>query len=469
MQQDRERDTIFALSTGQGAAAIAVIRISGPRAGDALRSLTGRNLPEARKAVVRSIRDPETGEVVDEALVLWFPGPGSFTGEDSAELHVHGSPAVVRRVLGILQGMPGLRLAEAGEFTRRAFENGRLSLHEVEGLADLVKAETEMQRRQALLAARGKGRETFERWREDLIHVLSRLEAAIDFCEEEDIAEQALEGIDAKLEALNAALKKALAEAEGGQRVREGFTVVIAGPRNAGKSSLLNALARRDVAIVSRLAGTTRDVIEVQLDIGGLPVTLVDTAGLSAWPDRDDDGDRNADNEGGTDEPLSHEDIERIGQERAREVLERADLVLWLSAPDVEGIDVPHMDSETIRVLNKADLIDSDAERNRQEWDVVISAKTGTGLRTLEERIGASLRDRFVLEAPSLITRARQKQALEEALARLDQAREDLKAGLLELAAENVRLTVRALERLIGRVDVEDLLDSIFSEFCIGK
>ncbi len=469
MSKDKERETIFALSSGHGVAAIAVIRISGSLAGKALKAVTGQELPEPRRAVIRSIRDPLSGEVIDEALVLWFPGPHSFTGEDSAELHVHGSPAVVRRVLDILMQTPGLRMAEAGEFTRRAFENGKMSLHEVEGLADLIKAETELQRRQALMAARGKGRETFEAWRKDLVHILSRLEAAIDFCEEEDIAERALEDVDQEIDALIVSLQEALETAEGGERLREGFTVVIAGPRNAGKSSLLNALARRDVAIVSRLAGTTRDMIEVQLDIGGLPVILVDTAGLNAWEDRAEKGEGQTKAKDREMEPVSHEEIERMGQNRARDALMHADLVLWLSAPDVETLQAPKTDSTLIRVLNKADLVDSDTERLGKDVDVVVSARTGKGLGFLEDRIEAALRSRFRVERPSLITRVRQRRALLEAVETLKNARTDLDTARLELAAENVRLAVRALERLIGKVDVEDLLNSIFTEFCIGK
>ena len=441
------QDTIFALSSGAGMAGVAVIRVSGGRAGDALRVLTGRELPRARRAVLRRIIDPVNGELVDEALVLWMPGPESFTGEDVAELHVHGGRATVNRVLDVLSGMDGLRPAQAGEFTRRAFESGRMSLMEVEGLADLVRAETEAQRRQALKAARGDTARRVEEWRAGLVFVLSRLEAAIDFCEEDDIAEKALLGVWERMEKLLAEMEEEARAAEVAHKVREGVRVVLAGPPNVGKSSLLNALARREAAIVSDMAGTTRDVLEVRLDLGGIPVILHDTAGLRE--------------QGGADE------IERIGQEKAEDLLARADMVLWMHAPDVnERPDPPRTDSLTLRIMNKSDLMDSSPSRS--EYDLWISVRTGSGLKELEKRLEESIRQRYDQVIPPLVTRRRQQEALSEACANLREALENRERPL-ELTAELARLASRSLERMVGRVDVEDLLDSIFSEFCIGK
>ena len=465
----RGTDTIFALSSGAGAAGVAVIRISGARADAVLSALTRRPLPEARRAVVRRILDPETGETIDEGLVIRMPGPASFTGEDVVELHVHGSPAVVKRLLGVLAAQPGLRMAEPGEFTRRAFENGRLSLMEVEGLADLVRAETEAQRRQALAAAQGEGRRQAEAWRERLIFILSRLEAAIDFCEEEDVAEQALEGVAEAMDALLAEWEAEIARAAQAESLREGFRVVIAGPPNAGKSSLLNALARREAAIVSDMAGTTRDVIEVRMDLGGLPVILCDTAGLR---------ERDAD---------AADAIERIGMERAQRAMAAADVVIWLIGADQLGESasdsIPQRllpesptDGRTggpavLSVLNKADLIDSHPQRDSipARYDLAISAKSGMGLEAMERRLMAMLQARLDLSEPAVVTRERQRQALMAAREALEAAKGPLAAGMVEVAAESVRRAVVALERLIGRVDVEDLLDSIFAEFCIGK
>lgn len=466
---DREagRETIFALSSGAGAAGVAVIRISGPAASCVIESMTKRPLPEARRAVVRRLVDPGTGDVIDEAMVLWMPGPASFTGEDVAELHVHGSPAVIRRVLMVLGAMPGLRMAQAGEFTRRAFENGRMSLMEVEGLADLVRAETEAQRRQALAAARGDGRRKIEAWRERLIFILSRLEASIDFCEEEDIAEKAMTGVRPAIDELVEAWSREIETATRGLQLREGLRVVIAGPPNAGKSSLLNALARREAAIVSDIAGTTRDVIEVTMDLAGLPVILCDTAGL-----------RKA-------EEVAVDPVERIGQERARKAMEAAAVVIWMTGADqllengrkyeerfgLETLKNRGEGPVVLNVLNKSDLIDSHPERHEilARFDLAVSARTESGLARLEARLGEILSTRYMFDEPPVITRERQRQALEQARQALGMAGEALEDGRTELAAENVRQAVVALEKTIGRVDVEDLLDSIFAEFCIGK
>ncbi len=428
-------------------AGVAVVRVSGPLAAAAISRFSGKEPPAPRRAVVRLLRDPADDELIDEALILWMPGPGSFTGEDVAEFHVHGGRATVRRLLAALSGMEGLRMARAGEFTRRAFDNGRMTLMDVEGLADLLRAETEAQRRQALEAASGAAARRAEKWRDDLIFILSRLEAAIDFIEEEDVAAQALEGLAGRMDDLTASMDAALREARVAERVREGLRIVLAGPPNAGKSSLLNAMARRDVAIVSQTAGTTRDVLEVHMDLDGLPVILCDTAGL-----RDETGDG--------------DEIEKIGQARARELLKTADAVIWMEAPDARSNEIPHFESDALRILNKSDLADSVPLSSR--YDLCVSVKTGEGLKELEERLTGMVHDKYDLVRPPVISRERQRQALERARERLAGARAALD-GPVEVTAELARQAARDLERLIGKVDVEDLLDSIFSSFCIGK
>ena len=301
------RDTIFALSSGRGPAAIAVVRISGPRAGEALKALTGK-LPAPREAALARVRDPQTKETIDQALILWFPGPNSETGEDTAELQLHGGRAVIAATLAALARLPGLRPAEAGEFTRRAFENGKLDLTAVEGLADLVAAETQGQRRQALRQLQGALGNRAESWRQRLIKALALVEARIDFSDEADVPEDLLAPALAIARELEGEIAAALADGGRGERLREGLTVAIAGPPNAGKSTLLNRLAKREAAIVSPYAGTTRDVIEVHLDLGGWPVTLLDTAGIRETGDP----------------------VEMEGVRRARERAQGADLVLWV-------------------------------------------------------------------------------------------------------------------------------------------
>ncbi len=436
-------ETIYALSSGAGMAGVAVLRVSGPEAAMSIERLTGRPLPPPRRAVVRRLE--HDGGLIDEAMVLWMPGPGSFTGEDVAEFHVHGGRAVVSRMLQVLGGLPGLRLAEEGEFTRRAFENGRLSLMEVEGLADLIHAQTETQRRQAVQAASGQTQREIDDWREKLIFVLSRLEAAIDFAEEDDIAYEALEGLERVLSDLRGDMDRRLEEAKTGEALRAGIRVVLAGAPNVGKSSLLNALARREAAIVAQEAGTTRDVIEVRMDIGGVPVILCDTAGLR----KDAQG-----------------EIERMGQALAQALLEEADIVLWMEAADQENGDIPRFDSDVIRILNKCDLLDSLPEQSGH--DLFISVRSGAGLVELEKRLGELIHKRYDLVIPAMITRERQRLALRDALLQVRSALDNPLAPV-EIRAEMVRMAVRALERLIGKVDVEDLLDRIFGEFCIGK
>jgi tRNA modification GTPase len=429
--------TIVALSSGAGRAGVAVVRISGERVRFAVETIAG-TVPEARIAAYRALRDPN-GAIIDHGLVLFFPAPASFTGEDVAEFHIHGSRAVLSRLLSILTALPGLRLAEAGEFTRRAFEAGKLDLAAVEGLADLIDSETEWQRKQALRQMEGALGQAAGEWRRALIKAMTLLEAEIDFSDEGDVGGPLIAEATAGAQNVLGSLRVALGSFAAGERVREGFVVVLAGPPNAGKSSLLNALARRDVAIVSPVAGTTRDAIEVRLDLGGIPVVLVDTAGL-----RD-----------------SADEIEAEGVRRALQKAAHADLVLRLRAPDSD----PERAADERREIAVATKIDAGGRAHSGE--IGVSATTGAGLPELIALIGARL-GKLGQAEPALVTRERQRVAVADAAAAIE------RAALLpheqpELVAEELRLAVRALERLIGKVDVEDVLDSLFSGFCIGK
>lgn len=458
-------DTIFAPSTAAGRAGIAVIRLSGPASGAALMAMGGNILPPPRQAALRTIIDPADGRPIDRGLVLWFPGPTSFTGEDLGELHLHGGRAVVGAALEALARLPGLRPAEAGEFTRRAFDNGKLDLSAVEGLADLIAADTEAQRRQALRQMEGGLARLTGGWATRLTRVLAHLEAAIDFVEEELPAE--LEQVTlAEAAAVADEIAAALDDHRRGERLREGLSVVILGAPNAGKSSLLNALARRDVAIVSETAGTTRDVVEVQLDLAGYPVTLADTAGLRAT-------------EGEAEGGVAQVAIEREGMARARARAAVADVTLLLvdlqaalrDASALEAVEAL-FDSRAILLLNKADCCDPAAVRRlcrslQDRRPVVISAKSGEGLDVALARLVEAAGTAFGGdEEGAAITRLRHRRALEDCREALLGAQT---TELPELRAEELRLAVRALGRITGRVDVEDLLDIVFSDFCIGK
>jgi tRNA modification GTPase len=527
--------TIFALSSGRGPAAIAVIRISGPRAGDALKQLTGK-IPSPRQAALARIRDPRTQDIIDEALGLWFPAPHSETGEDVAELQLHGGRAVIAAVLSALASLDGLRPAEAGEFTRRAFENGKLDLTAVEGLADLVAAETQGQRRQAFRQMKGLLGNCAEAWRQRLIQALALVEARIDFSDEADVPENLLAPALAIARELETEIAAALADGGRGERLREGLVVAIAGPPNAGKSTLLNRIARREAAIVSPFAGTTRDVIEVHLDLGGWPVTLLDTAGIRDTADP----------------------VELEGVRRARERANGADLVLWVvdagqgaaaenAAPDgaaksfpvipgreqsertrdpgpvsevASGFRIPAsgvgLTADTIDssapgpiiwlIRNKIDLIGAIEQRNehalpsiitseaafdpnkaltnvvnkgltdRNELETIngelefnISAGTGDGFDRLLDQLARQAETFLAGAEQAVVTRARHRRALEEVAAALGRAQAGEVAGREDLLAEELRIAASALGRLTGRVDVEDVLDVIFRDFCIGK
>lgn len=427
-------DTIYALATARGRAGVAILRVSGPRAHDAAASLVTA-LPSVREAGLRLLR--WRGEVLDQALVLLFDAGGSFTGEKVAEFHVHGSVAVVNAVLRALSEMDGLRLAEAGEFTRRAMENGCLDLAQVEGLADLVDAETEAQRRQALRVLSGHVGQRVDAWRARLIRAAALLEATIDFVDE-DVPVDVAPEVTALLAGLLPELRREVAGSFVSERIRDGFEVAIVGAPNVGKSTLLNALAGREAAITSEIAGTTRDVIEVRMDLGGLPVSFLDTAGLRETTDR----------------------IEGIGISRAIERAERADLRLFLLGADGVPALLPPREGDIV-VYGKADL--------GQVAGRAVSGLTGAGLDELIREITERLS--LMSGNAAAITKARHREAIQRAIGAIENAQVEVLRGSdrIEIAAEHLRQALRALDALIGRVDVEDLLDEIFSSFCIGK
>lgn len=458
-QRMSSADTIFALSSGRPPAAIAVVRISGPHAGAALQALIGQ-VPEPRRAKLARLRDPADKEVIDEALVLWFPAPASETGEDIAELQVHGGRAVIAAVLAALGQVPGCRPAEAGEFTRRAFENGRLDLTRVEGLADLIGADTEAQRRQAFRQLSGLLGKRADDWRERLIRALALVEARIDFPDEGDVPEDLVGPALAVAGELRQEIAAVLADRRRGERLRDGLVVAIAGAPNAGKSSILNRIVRREAAIVSAIPGTTRDVIEVHLDLDGCPVTLLDTAGI-----RDSD-----------------DPIEQEGVRRARERASQADLVLWvIDAATANEVPAKALTREfpgrhSWLIWNKADLITPLRMKTLRSiihnMDVrchFLSSVSGAGFDSFLPALSNYAQEYLGSTEPAMITRERQRQALHETLAALDRALALEVYGHEDLLAEELRLAARSLGRLLGRVDVEDILDVIFRDFCIGK
>ena len=428
-------DTIFALASARGKSGVAVVRISGPDAWKAVEALAG-NVPPARRAALRRLRYGE--DVLDDALVLTFAKGASFTGEESAELHLHGATSTVSAVLSALDKLPGLRAAEPGEFTRRALENGRLDLAQVEGLADLIDSETEAQRKQALRVLSGQVGERAEEWRRDLIRAAALIEATIDFADE-DVPEDVAPEVLRLLTRVEGQLQKEIVGFGAAERIREGFEVAIVGRPNTGKSTLLNALAGREAAITSEIAGTTRDVIEVRMDLSGLAVTILDTAGLRETDDT----------------------VEGIGVQRALDRARQADLRVFLVEEDEALMLEPRPEDLVLRA--KADLLAPAIGM------AGVSGKTGEGVGDLISAIVERLSLRVA--SAGLITRARHKSAIEKALKAMESARIEIRSGSerLELGAECLRTAVRALDSLVGRVDVEDLLDEIFASFCIGK
>ncbi len=438
-------DSIAAVATAPGRAGVAVIRLSGAAARPALAALAGQE-PDPRRLTRALLRHPASGEALDDALVVLFPGPASFTGEDVAEFHVHGGRAVPAAVLSVLLGLPGVRPAEPGEFTRRAFLNERIDLTAAEGILDLVDAETEAQRRQALRQASGALAAVYEAWRAELVTAMARLEAWIDF-PDEDLPAEVLDAVVDGLGRLTGAFDRHLADSQRGERLREGLRIAIVGPPNAGKSSLLNWLAKRDVAIVSATAGTTRDVLEVYLDINGYPATVADTAGLRE----------------------SADSVEQEGVRRALARAEDADLRLvvvdW-SAGQHDREAIRHLlNEDAVAVANKIDR----GGTPPAPW-IPVSVTTGEGLDRLMERLGVELEARMALRETPFLTRERHRHAVEQAREAVGRAIEGLRSGIpLELPAEDLRLAGRALGRITGKVDVEEILDAVFREFCLGK
>lgn len=448
-----KRRTIFALASGRGRAGVAVVRLSGPGAGMALKSLTGKNLPAPKLANLAKLKSPESEEIIDKCIILWFPGPESFTGEDVVELHVHGSPAIIDKLSDVLSDL-GLRPAEPGEFTRRAFENGKMDLTQAEGLHDLVLAETEAQRKQALYQLDGGLSEIYSVWRDQLVSALADIEATIDFSDEE-IPDGLMKKVETGVATLKSSIENILGDFERGQAIRRGFKIVLLGPTNVGKSSLLNALAREEKAIVSDIPGTTRDAIEVHMDLAGYSVVLVDTAGLREAGDI----------------------IEEEGIRRALGHAQEANLKLLLSEasawPELSKELENQLGEEAIVVLTKADLLSgkSSVTKDRSGIEsILISAKSGHGLDELIKKLEARVVRTLEASAPAGLTRVRHKQALREALDALVRFQgHDLTDTDPAILAEDLRLASRAMASITGEVGVEEILGKIFSQFCIGK
>jgi tRNA modification GTPase len=447
--------TIFALSSGRPPSAIAVVRVSGQQAGPVLAALAGK-MPKPRLAARVLLRGPNQ-QPIDDAVVLWFPGPASATGEDVAEFHVHGGRAVLTAVVAALSGFAEMRAAEPGEFTRRGFENGKLDLTEAEGLDDLIHADTDRQRRQALRQLKGLLGDRARNWRHQIIEASALIEAGIDFSDEGDVPTELIAPAVAKIKTLLGEIEEVLAARGRSERLREGLVVAIAGPPNVGKSTLMNALARREVAIVTPHAGTTRDVIEVQLDLDGYPVTVIDTAGIRE-----------------TDDP-----VEQEGIRRARARAAEADLVLWMSDPQRDEASPPGA-APMWQVRNKIDLRPAEADaggakqpagalgRRGEGHEFSISAGRGDGIAELIAALVGFAEKYFGANEAALIGRERQRKLLQETADSLRRSIAVVGEGD-ELAAEDLRLAAYTLGRLLGRVDVEDILDVIFREFCIGK
>lgn len=447
-----DRDTIVALASGAVPAGVAILRVSGPAAAPILRRLAGGVLPAARTLTLRTFREPETEEALDRGLAAWFPGPRSFTGDDAVEFHLHGGPAVVSGMLaavlaaGAKEDMP-CRLAEPGEFTRRAFENGQLDLYEVEGLSDLVRAETAAQRRQALSAAGGAAHAKFLEWRQRLETALALIEASIDFADE-DLPDGLGSEAAAAVKSVLADIEGELARAKAGIRLRQGYLIAIIGPPNAGKSSLLNALAGREAAIVSSIPGTTRDIVEVSLDLGGYPVTLADTAGLREASDA----------------------VEAEGVRRARGLAETADLTVLV----VDAASFPHIPVDAASVAGDADIVvwskadlypAAEGDRDGAQG-LRLSAKTGLGIGGLLSCLLERVRAGLGAGEATAVTRQRHRESLEAMAAVLAQWSPELEP---EIQAHLIHQANRGLSKILGRSDIEDVLDRIFREFCIGK
>jgi len=442
--------TIYALSTGPGIAGIAVIRVSGKNTVDVIKKITGNKLPLPRVATLTKFNKNGTKELIDEGVIIWFPAPNSYTGEDLAEFHVHGSRAVISALHKALSQIKNCRLAEPGEFTKRAFQNGKINLLKVESIADLVSSETEIQRKQALKIMSGKSSDKFNSWRGKLLKILSHIEAKIDF-PDEDLPNNIIKEIRKISNDVMNEIRKTLNDQKVGERIREGFKIAIVGPINVGKSSLLNYLSKKDVAIVSEIAGTTRDVIETHLNLDGYPVVLSDTAGI-----------RNSKNE-----------IEKKGIKIALNRAEDADLKLVIvSAKNTDFTKVLKnlLSKNAILVVNKSDLIKGKLNKKFKKYEyVLISIKKDLNLNKLILKIKSKLKKQFITSGNILITRERHRQNLKNCVYHLQKFKERKTSRDVDKAAEDLRLATRHLGMIVGKVDVEELLGSIFNDFCIGK
>ena len=442
--------TIYALSSGSGVSGVAVIRVSGQNTEEVIKKLTGVRLPEPRVATLKKFNKNGGKELIDEGVIIWFPGPNSYTGEDLAEFHVHGSRAVVSAMHLAISKVKNCRLAEPGEFTKRAFQNGRISLLKAESVADLISSETEIQRKQALKIMSGKSSDKFNFWRKELLKILSHIEAKIDF-PDEDFPKNIIKEIQKTSNKILNEIKKALNDQKVGERIREGFKIAIIGPPNSGKSSLLNYLSKRDVAIVSEIAGTTRDVIETHLNLDGFPVIASDTAGI-----------RSAKNE-----------IERKGIKIALKRAEDADLrVIIVSSKnaDLTGVLKGLLTKNAILVINKSDLLKGKLNSKFKKYEhVLISIKKDSNLNKLISKIKSKLKNKFTTTEDILITRERHRQNLINCVQHLEKFEKKKSAQDFDKAAEDLRLATRHLGMIVGKVDVEELLGSIFNDFCIGK
>ncbi len=442
--------TIYALSTGPGLAGIAIIRISGPEAASVIKSLTGKEIPSPRIATLRKINYINTSELIDEGIILWFPAPHSYTGEDMAEIHVHGGKTVIEALQKTISQVKNCRLAEAGEFTRLAFLNGKINLLKAESVADLISAETEMQRQQAVKIMKGKSSVKFNSLREKLLKTLSFVEAKIDF-PDEDLPEENINEIKKNSQEIIDEIKTILDDQKIGEIIREGFKIAIVGPTNAGKSSLLNNLANREIAIVSEIAGTTRDAIEAHLNLDGYPIIISDTAGI-----------RN-----------SKDEIEKKGIKLSIDKAENADLKLVVvdaKNVDFKGFLSDLLKKDAILVINKSDLLKDDLSPEIKKLDhVLISLKKNFNIDKLITKIKNNLKNRFISDEDILITRERHRQHLVQCENYLKNFIEKNNKKDFDKAAEDLRLAVKHLGMIVGKVDVEEILGSIFNDFCIGK
>jgi len=442
--------SIYALSSGPGISGIAVVRISGKETSRVIEILTGKNVPKPRVATLRKINKINTSELIDEGIILWFPGPESYTGEDMAEIQVHGSKAVVDALHSSISQIENCRLAEPGEFTKLAFQNGKINLLKAESIADLISSETEIQRQQAIKIMNGKSADQFNFLREKLLKILSHVEAKIDF-PEEDLANNILDEIKNSSDEVIIKIKKILNDQKVGERIREGFKIAILGPTNAGKSSLMNHLSNRDVAIVSEIAGTTRDVIETHLNIDGYPVIISDTAGI-----RD-----------------SKDEIEKKGIKLSLNRAEEADLKLVVvDAKNIDFTDVLKglLNENAILIINKSDLLKKDIDSEIKKINhVLISIKENENIDELILKIKNNLKNKFITNDDILITRERHRQHLQQCLEHLNNFNQKKDIEDFDKAAEDLRLATRHLGMIVGKIDVEEILGSIFDDFCIGK